>query len=184
MLNGLCSFVNVAFAAAVNSFIARVAKVANEFVPNRQQKRNLKRNADLTLHITKPRFTDEYYDLYARYIEGKHPMAICTRQALSSFPDEFRKEERLLAVAVTDELPRGLTAVYTFYEPNEEQRSLGRFAILSQINQCKRLGLHALYLGYFIRQCRKMNYKTEYRPIQMMMHSHHWYRYSEKALAD
>jgi len=173
-----------------------VRVLANEFVPNRQQKRNLKRNADLTLHITKPRFTEEYYDLYARYIEGKHADGDMypaspeqfSRFLLNPLPFsrfyEFRKEERLLAVAVTDELPRGLTAVYTFYDPDEGERSLGRFAILSQINQCKHLGLPALYLGYAIRQCRKMNYKTEYRPIQMMMYSNHWYRYSEKALAD
>jgi len=162
---------------------------ADSFQPNRQQKRNLKRNADLTLHIAKPRFTEEYYNLYARYIEGKHadgdmyPASIeqFSRFLLHDLPFtrfyEFRLEERLLAVAVTDELPRGLTAVYTFYDPDEESRSLGRYAILSQIHECQRLGLEAVYLGYAISQCRKMNYKTEYRPIEMMLYNNHWFRY-------
>jgi len=166
-----------------------VRVMASEFVPNRQQKRNLKRNADLTLNIVTPRFTEEYYDLYARYIEGKHADGDMYPPSPKQFSDfllydlpftrfyEFRLEKRLLAVAVTDELPRGLTAVYTFYEPNEEQRSLGRFAILSQINQCKEQGLPALYLGYAISECRKMNYKTQYQPIQMMLYNNHWFRY-------
>jgi len=166
-----------------------VRVMAGEFVPNRQQKRNLKHNADLTLHIAKPRFTEEYYHLYSRYIEYRHAdgdMYPATPEQFSNFLlcelpfarfYEFRLGERLLAVAVTDELPRGLTAVYTFYDPDEEKRSLGRFAILSQINQCKRLGLPALYLGYSISQCRKMNYKTEYQPVQMMLYNNHWFRY-------
>jgi len=172
-----------------------VRVLADGFVPNRQQKRNLKRNADLTLHITTPRFTEEYYDLYARYIEHRHSdgdMYPATPTQFSQFLlhelpftrfYEFRHENRLLAVAVTDELPRGLTAVYTFYDPAEGERSLGRYAILSQINQCKRLGLHALYLGYSISECRKMNYKTEYQPIQMML-GNHWFRYDGTAFAN
>ena len=82
---------------------------------------------------------------------------------------EFRLEGRLLALAVTDLLPNGLSAVYTFYDPSEERRSLGRFAILWQVGEAARLGLKAIYLGYWIKNCRKMNYKTEYRPIELLV---------------
>ena len=82
---------------------------------------------------------------------------------------EFRLAGRLVAVAVTDVLPNGLSAVYTFYDPSEERRSLGRFAILWQIQEAARLGLRAVYLGYWIKNCRKMNYKTEYRPIELLV---------------
>jgi len=85
---------------------------------------------------------------------------------------EFRLGNQLLAVAVTDVLPNGLSAVYTFYDPNQEQRSLGRFAILWQISETLRLGLHAVYLGYWIKNCRKMNYKTQYRPIELFVNQH------------
>ena len=76
---------------------------------------------------------------------------------------------RLVAVAVTDLLPNGLSAVYTFYEPDEERRSLGRFAILWQITEALRQNLEAVYLGYWIKNCKKMNYKTQYRPIELLI---------------
>lgn len=63
----------------------------------------------------------------------------------------------------------GLSAVYTFYDPEEHRRSLGRYAILWQIEEARRSRLDSLYLGYWIKNCRKMNYKTEYRPIEMLV---------------
>ena len=150
------------------------------FVPNRQQKRIFKRNADLQVRSTKPHFTEEYFDLYQRYIEQRHAdgdMFPPNRDQFSTFLVrdlkfcrffEFRLENRLLAVAVTDMLPNGLSAVYTFYEPGEERRSLGRYAILWQIAEAARLRLHAVYLGYWIKNCQKMNYKTQYRPIELL----------------
>ena len=151
------------------------------FTPNRQQKRIFKRNADLHVQAAKPSFSDEYFDLYQRYIEQRHAdgdMFPPNRDQFSTFLVrdlpfstfyEFRLDGRLLAVAVTDVLPNGLSAVYTFYEPAEERRSLGRYGILWQIAEASRLGLGALYLGYWIKNCKKMNYKTEYRPIDLLI---------------
>jgi arginine-tRNA-protein transferase len=148
---------------------------------NRQQKRILKRNADLTVSNVPPSFTEEYYALYATYIEQRHAdgdMYPPSRDQFHTFLVrdlpfsrfyEFRLEGRLLALAVTDLLPNGLSAVYTFYDPSEERRSLGRFAILWQVGEAARLGLRAVYLGYWIKNCRKMNYKTEYRPIELLV---------------
>ena len=154
------------------------------FLPNRQQKRIFKRNADLQVQAVKPAFSEENFDLYQRYIEQRHAdgdMYPPNREQFSTFLVrdlpfsrfyEFRLNGRLLAVAVTDVLPNGLSAVYTFYDPNEEHRSLGRFAILWQIAETARLGLHAVYLGYWIKNCRKMNYKTQYRPIELFVNQH------------
>ena len=148
---------------------------------NRQQKRILKRNADLTVTDVRPAFTEEYYGLYATYIEQRHAdgdMYPPSRDQFHTFLVrdlpfsrfyEFRLDGRLLALAVTAVLPNGLSAVYTFYDPSEERRSLGRFAILWQVGEVARLGLQALYLGYWIKNCRKMNYKTEYRPIELLV---------------
>ncbi|MGA6097673.1 arginyltransferase [Stutzerimonas marianensis] len=148
---------------------------------NRQQKRILKRNADLSVTSTRPAFTEEYYSLYATYIEKRHAdgdMYPPSRDQFHTFLVrdlpfsrfyEFRLDGRLLALAVTDVLPNGLSAVYTFYDPREEKRSLGRYAILWQIGEASRLGLKAVYLGYWIKNCRKMNYKTEYRPIELLV---------------
>ncbi|TBU96056.1 arginyltransferase [Stutzerimonas kirkiae] len=147
----------------------------------RQQKRIIKRNADLRVERRRPTCNDEIYSLYARYIEQRHAdgdMYPPSREQFTTFLVrdlpfchfyEFRLDGRLLAVAVTDVLPNGLSAVYTFYEPEMAHRSLGRYAILWQLGEADRLGLEALYLGYWIRNCRKMNYKTEYRPIELLV---------------
>ncbi len=158
---------------------------ANALLPSRQQKRIIKRNSDLKVQAVRAGFTEEYYSLYATYIEKRHAdgdMYPPSREQFNTFLVrdlpfsrfyEFRLDSRLLAVAVTDVLPNGLSAVYTFYDPNEERRSLGRYAILWQVAEAARLGLKAVYLGYWIKNCRKMNYKTEYRPIELLV-SQRW----------
>lgn len=152
-----------------------------QFTPDRQQKRILKRNADITVNAAQPVFSEEYYALYVRYIEQRHAdgdMFPPNRDQFSTFlvKDlpfsrfyEFRKDGKLLALAVTDVLANGLSAVYTFYEPLEDRRSLGRFAILWQVGEAARLELNAVYLGYWIKNCRKMSYKTQYRPIELFV---------------
>ena len=153
----------------------------DQFTPTRQQRKILNRNADLNVQAVTPCFTEEYYDLYLRYIETRHAdgdMYPPSREQFSTFLVselafsrfiEFRLDRQLLAIAVTDVLPNGLSAVYTFFDPACEQRSLGRFAILWQISEAARQGLHALYLGYWIKNCRKMSYKTQYRPIELLV---------------
>ena len=97
---------------------------AARFIPNRQQRRILKRNADLTVTAARPAFKEEYFDLYRRYIEIRHAdgdMYPPSRDQFSTFLVrdlpfcwfyEFRLAGRLLAVAVCDLLPNGLSAVY------------------------------------------------------------------------
>ncbi len=154
------------------------------FQASQQQKRILKRNRDLSVHAVRPEFREEYYDLYARYIEQRHAdgdMYPPSREQFTTFlvSDlpfcvffEFRLQGRLLAVAVTDVLPNGLSAVYTFFDPLEERRSLGRVAILWQVAEASRRALPAVYLGYWIRSCRKMSYKSEYRPLELYVNQH------------
>ena len=148
---------------------------------SRRFRRIIAANADLSLHITPKRFDMEHYALYARYIEQRHcdgdmfpPSETQYRNfLLSSWANtefvEFRREDRLVAVAVTDVMANGLSALYTFYDPSEEQRSPGTYAILWQIQECQRRGLPHLYLGYYIQNCRKMNYKGSYRPQELLI---------------
>ena len=72
----------------------------------------------------------------------------------------------LAAVAVCDRLNDGLSAIYTFFEPKQAERSLGTFAILHQVEEAKKLGLEFVYLGYWIGECQKMSYKSNFKPIQ------------------
>ncbi|MEH3024203.1 MAG: arginyltransferase [Pseudomonas oryzihabitans] len=151
------------------------------FRPSRKQNRVLKRNVDIKVTRCDPGFTEERYQLYARYISERHAdgdMFPPSRGQFSTFLVsnlpyaffyEMRVEDRLIGIAVTDVLPNGMSAVYTFYDPTEEKRSLGVFGILWQIAETRRLGLEAVYLGYWIKGCRKMSYKTEYRPIELFV---------------
>ncbi|PRB81582.1 arginyltransferase [Pseudomonas sp. MYb185] len=158
-----------------------------DFVPNSQQQRIYKRNRDLQVETIRPVITDEIYQLYARYIRARHAdgdMYPPSQEQFRSFLvsddafcefNEFRLDGRLLAVAVTDRMGNGLSAVYTFFDPDESRRSLGRYAILWQIEEARRASLPAIYLGYWIRNCRKMSYKTEYRPLEMLVNQR-WIR--------
>ena len=71
--------------------------------------------------------------------------------------------------AVTDVLPDGLSAVYTFFDPDEKRRALGVYSILWQIKEARALSLSWLYLGYWIKECPKMAYKTNYRPLELLL---------------
>ncbi|WP_290702915.1 arginyltransferase [Amphritea sp.] len=154
-----------------------------EFVPSKSQKRVISKNKDLTAIAVPPQFTDEYYELYANYINTRHSdgdMYPPTPEQFSAFLIEggqqgcfyeFRDSQgKLVALAVTDYLTQGLSAIYTFFDPTESRRSLGSYAILWQLQEVKRLELEYLYLGYWIRECQKMSYKVAYNPLEMLLH--------------
>ena len=150
-----------------------------EFTPRRRHRRIQQRNAEVEIVPGNARFQAEHYALYQRYTASRHAggsMADSDEAEYMSFLQadwcdtqfvELRENGQLLGVAVTDQLEDGLSAVYTFFEPELPDRSLGAFAILAQISLAKRLGLPYLYLGYWVRDCDKMRYKTDYRPIEV-----------------
>lgn len=150
----------------------------DEFVPNRGQRRVWKRNQDLNVIARPPAYQSEHFALYQRYQAQRHPgggmddpdpqkyMNFLGSKHINTVFYEFRRNHELLAVAVTDLLPDGLSAVYTFFAPEEKQRGLGVYALLWQIEHARERGLPWLYLGYWIRECAKMSYKSQYRPLE------------------
>jgi leucyl-tRNA---protein transferase len=157
------------------------------YKPNRSQKRCWANNKDIDLQIVTSISTLEHFNLYARYIEGRHQdgdmyppsedqyKAFLTSEWGATQFIEFRLLERLIGVAVCDKLEDGLSAVYTFYDPDLDERSLGKFAILAQIEMASQMQLQYVYLGYWIKQCNKMNYKTDYRPLELLI-NRRWMR--------
>lgn len=154
---------------------------------NRSQRRCLKANQDLSISVKTEVDTQEHYNIYAKYIELRHNdgdmyppspeqyHAFLTREwDLTEFI-EFRLADQLVAVAVCDTLHDGLSAVYTFYDPDVELRALGKLAILTQIELARERGLPYLYLGYWIRNCEKMRYKIQYRPLDLLLNQR-WMR--------
>ncbi|MFV0278127.1 MAG: arginyltransferase [Parahaliea sp.] len=161
-----------------------------DFRPRRSQRRVLGRNADLRVELGNSIRDDEAYTLYRRYIEQRHAdgdMYPPDREQYESFLNNawdcthyyrFYHRQQLMAVAVVDVMTDGLSAIYTFFEPEQERRGLGSFAILWQAEQARRMGLPYLYLGYWIRNCRKMAYKADYRPLELLLNDR-WQRVDE-----
>ncbi|HYY16343.1 MAG TPA: hypothetical protein VE965_06835 [Gammaproteobacteria bacterium] len=135
-----------------------------------------------------PDFKHEYFQLYQKYLAARHPGGGMDNPTPQSFMEfltaswadtifyEFRLDRHLLAIAVVDRMEDALSAVYTFFDPDHSARSLGRFAILCEIEAARIAGLKWLYLGYWIKECRKMRYKSEYRPFEYMARVNDWRR--------
>ncbi|MCC7119985.1 MAG: arginyltransferase [Gammaproteobacteria bacterium] len=151
-----------------------------EFEATRAQRRTLSINSDVYLVPKPPTFQREHFTLYERYINARHSGGSMENPDRDSYLEfltsgwadsvfyEFRRGRELLAVAVVDHLLDGLSAVYTFFDPTLPRRSLGRLAILKQIELARTLQLKWLYLGYWIEECRKMTYKREYWPLEQL----------------
>jgi arginine-tRNA-protein transferase len=150
----------------------------HEFTPTRSQVRTRRRNQDLTVTPRPAEFDPEHFDLYRRYLKARHTgggmdnptpenyMEFLSSSWAETVFYEMRLDSRLMAVAVADIMQDGISAVYSFFEPSFPARSLGRYAILFEIEEARRRGLRWLYLGYWIGECRKMSYKTEYQPLE------------------
>ena len=150
------------------------------FQPNRAQRRCLGRNADLRISVAPAVRTDENFDLYQRYVSGRHAGGGMDDPSPADFDGflscewsptrflEIRGDDGLVGVAVTDVLADSLSAVYTFFDPDLSARSLGTFAILSQLAHARELGLDYLYLGFWLRNHPKMDYKQRFRPIEYL----------------
>jgi leucyl-tRNA---protein transferase len=148
------------------------------FVPDRSQRRCLRRNADVEMRVLAAERTEEQLALYQRYLRARHRGGGMDAHGASEFEQflvgawsdgrflEFRVDGQLLAVAVTDRVEHALSAVYTFYDPEHAPRGLGTLAVLRQIEWARQERLDHLYLGYWIEGHRKMDYKSRFRPLE------------------
>src|SRR5262245_34391548 len=171
-----------------------VRVIAAEFHPTRNMRRVTERNGDLEVEMHAAAVpTSEQYSVFRAYLDARHydgGMADMTvldyammvedshvqtrlieyrrrnSGARTSVPGARRGE--LLAVALTDVLKDGLSMVYSFYEPEPEYRSLGTLMILDHIARARSMGLPYVYLGYWVRGSRKMDYKGRFLPQERL----------------
>ena len=154
--------------------------LAKEFSPSKSQKRILKRNQHFTIALSQV-VKASYYPLYEQYINTVHQdgsMFPATEEQFKSFTQnnvteqcyiEIWHNDILISVAVTDDIPDALSAVYTFYDPSYKTYGLGVYSILKQIEIAAQQNRQFLYLGYQIEECSKMNYKNRYSPHQILV---------------
>ena len=149
-----------------------------QFIANRSQNRALHQHGNLQARERPLIFDEEHYQLYIRYQFARHAGGGMDQDGRDQFSHfllqsqvdtrlvEFREDGKLRMISIIDCLNDGLSSVYTYFDPDLPKTSFGTYAILWQIQVCKQLKRPYVYLGYWIRDSHKMNYKQRFRPLE------------------
>jgi arginyl-tRNA--protein-N-Asp/Glu arginylyltransferase len=175
---------NIAYAPVCpgcNSCVPIRIPVAN-FTPDRSLRRVLKANPGLEGTDVPARATAEQYQLFQRYQNARHGdgdmatmsfydyRAMVEDTPIETFMVEFRDpNDELVGACLTDRLGDGLSAVYSYFKPELERRSIGTFTILWLIDRARAMGLQHVYLGYWVQESRKMAYKARFQPSEILV---------------
>ena len=179
---------NIAYRPACEACTACVSVrvPVNSFDPGRSFRRVIGANADLRVRVVRPKATSEHYSLFRSYIDARHGdggMADMTALDFAAMvddsfvdnrlveyrlPGEGESDGELVGAVLIDLLGDGISMIYSFYSPDMPDRSLGSFMILDNIARGRKLGVPYLYLGYWVRDSRKMDYKARFLPQERL----------------
>ena len=172
----------IAYAAACAGCNAckAVRVLANEFKCGRAHRRVRRRNADIIAQPLAPFATEEQFQLFAAYQRARHSDGEMSKMDFFEYQGlvqdtpvetevvEFRDlSGDLIAVCLTDRMINGLSAVYSFFDPKLDRRSLGTYMILWLIEEAQRRSMAYVYLGFWIAECAKMAYKLKFSPLEV-----------------
>ncbi|MCB1985421.1 MAG: arginyltransferase [Burkholderiales bacterium] len=153
------------------------------FIPNRSQHRSWKKHHHLTAEQHELYFDETHFALYQRYQAARHASGAMDQDSREQYQNfllhshvsskliTFYDAAQLCMISIIDELPDGLSSVYTFYDPEIKQASFGTYSILWQIQLCRALNLNYLYLGYWIKEHKKMSYKAKFQPLEILVNN-------------
>lgn len=146
----------------------------------------MRKNADILSAGMPARATTEQYDLFVRYLQSRHAGGGMTQMTFADYEYmiedtpvdtqviEYRLDGELIAVALTDLMPDGVSMVYSFFDPEHHSRGLGNYMILDHIRSARVTGTPYVYLGYWVKDSEKMAYKADYAPMQVQTGSVGW----------
>ncbi len=185
---------NIAYRPACESCRACVSVriLANEFEPTKSMKRIMRRNRDLISSEYPAEPSSEQYSLFRHYLDARHHrggMSDMTVLDYAMMVEDTHVDTRvieyrvktadsavtgksdgpLVATALSDVMADGMSMVYSFFDPDLEDRSLGTYMILDHIRRTRQRGLQHVYLGYWVHGSRKMEYKTRFKPQEHLL---------------
>jgi leucyl-tRNA---protein transferase len=150
----------------------------DRFTPNKSQRRCWRKNRDLKITVNSPKPTDEKFDLYRRYQLDWHGKdetdysdfcQFLYNSPVDSIEFEYRDaSNQLLSIGICDVAAGALSTVYFYFDPSKSNRSLGTFGALWEIRWAAENGIPYYYLGYWIRDCPSMRYKSTLGPCQIL----------------
>ncbi len=152
----------------------------DKFSLNRNFNRILKKNIDLEYNVLDLRYQEEHYQLFIKYLVDRHKDGEMAEMSASEYRKSMLSSTcttkliehkdpagKVVIVSITDFFSDGISAHYTFYDPNRIKASPGTFAILTQINLAKKMKLPYVYLGFWIKDCPNMSYKANFQPLEV-----------------
>ncbi len=156
-----------------------------EFRPDRNQKRTLKKNQDVEMEILPLQLDQETLALCEKFLQIRYPREnnnapgyyrdFFLNNIINSAQIQYRVENRLVGTAIIDIGYNWMNAVYFYFDPEESRRSLGTYNILQMVDLCLEWEIEYLYLGYLIHSVPAMSYKSNFRPHYLLTQDE-WYR--------
>jgi arginine-tRNA-protein transferase len=150
------------------------------FRASKSQRRTARRNQDVRVEFAAPKFRDDSFELYQRYLRHQHPDTpqdeseasfrdMLYADVVDSLEARYFVDERLIGVSLLDVSSQSLSAVYHFFEPELRERRIGVFSVLAEIEHARQLQIPHYYIGYWVRNAKTMQYKADYGPNEVLV---------------
>lgn len=110
------------------------------------------------------------------------------KQMISGYPSvwnmDYYIDGKLAGVGILDYAEgtisgkKALSSNYFYYDTDDDirKRSLGVYSVLKEIELCCLEGIEYYYLGLYLKNCKKMNYKARYKPYELFLNDE-WKRF-------